>query len=70
MTKRVKVEVMHNGCIAVNDTRITNRSTKWGILKVIDKFYVNPENVLKHLKKRGHEKLIPLIDDGEWVRDE
>lgn len=56
--KLLKVTVFTNGAVAVNDTRITGRNTKWGLMYTLDEFRCAPKNVRRKLVERGHGDLV------------
>lgn len=57
------VQVTDKNAIYVNDTRITNRSTKWGVHTIIDSWQTDDkENIVEECKNRGHNKPASLID--------
>lgn len=55
--KILKVTVTDKGAVAINDTRITSRGTKWGIHYTIDEFRCTAKNVRSRLIERGHDKI-------------
>ena len=69
MTKEVCLEVMTNGAIYVDGTRITNRSTKWGILYTEWSTECKREDVLGVLTENGYERHFRLIDDEEYAEE-
>lgn len=63
MTDKVTVWVSANrGMVAVNETRITNRETKWGVHTQLDEFKCAPGEVYAELLKRGYERHARNID--------
>lgn len=64
--KRVKLEVTDKGAIYVNDTRITDRSTKWGVHSIIFSTVCEPDKVLDTLITNGYN--IKRIDDPEYMK--
>lgn len=64
----VKVEVTSQNAIYVDDTRITNRSTKWGGHRIVDSWQCQEDEVRSTLVKNGHGNLIHLIDDEKYLK--
>lgn len=64
--KRVKLEVTDKGAIYVNDTRITDRSTKWGVHSIIFSTVCETDKVLDTLITNGYN--IKRIDDPEYMK--
>lgn len=63
MTKQVTVWVSRNrGMVAVDETRITNRETKWGVHHRLDEFKCAPGEVYSELVKRGYKAHASNID--------
>lgn len=63
----INVQVTDKNAIYVDDTRITNRSTKWGIHTSVDNFDCKKEEIITKLRQRGHEKVIKNIDDKDFM---
>ena len=62
------VEITDRDAIYVNNHRITNRLTKWGVHQVIQYFTIKRKKDLKNeLIDRGFENLINLIDDKRFL---
>lgn len=61
--KKVKVEVTNKMAVYVDDTRITDRSTKWGVHRIVDKFFCRPDNIFKNLKRKGLGGYISRISE-------
>ena len=60
----MKVEITNKNAIIIDDTRVTNRSTKWGVHTVIDTFEIKRRSELeKKLKEKGFAHLINLMDN-------
>lgn len=57
MKRIVKVEVTNLGAVYVNGTRVTDRSTKWGIHNVVCEFRCAPKNVHYYLKQNGFHNI-------------
>lgn len=67
MTKKlVHVSVTHKNAIYVNDTRITNRSTKWGIHTSVDSFDCIKADVREKCMNRGHLIAVNNIDNKDY----
>lgn len=49
----VNVKVTSLGAVYVNDTRVTGRSTKWGVHNIVCEFRCAPKNVHFYLKQHG-----------------
>lgn len=64
--KKVKLEVTNRGAIYVNDTRITDRSTKWGLHTTIFSTLCDREEVVDVLVKNGFNT--KLIDDPAYMK--
>ena len=65
---RVKVEVSNKGAIFVDDTRITNRSTKWSCAQnIIDWWECEKDEVRITLIENGYGSLLPLIDNQDYI---
>lgn len=62
MPKQVNVELTSRGAIFVDDERITNRSTKWGVHYILHSFYCLPEEVVRECLIRGHQAYVNRID--------
>jgi hypothetical protein len=58
----VNVELTNKNAIYVDGTRITNRSTKWGIHDIICSFICEKDNVVSECLKRGFQKHVDMID--------
>lgn len=57
------VTVTDKNAIYVNDTRITNRSTKWGIHQTLDEFVCEQkEDIRKRCISRGWDVPVSKID--------
>jgi len=65
--KTVKLEVTDRGAIYVNDTRITDRSTKWGLHNIVFSTVCDREEVVDILVKNGYS--IKRIDDPAYMKD-
>jgi hypothetical protein len=64
--KKVRLEVTDKGAIYVDDTRITDRSTKWGVHTTVFSTVCNREDVLDVLTKNGFS--VKRIDDLVYMR--
>ena len=62
----VRVEVFDNNAVYVDDTRITDRSTKWPASKMIARFQCPKEDVVTQLKERNFAESVRRIDDKEY----
>lgn len=61
----VTLEVTNKGAIYVNNNRITNRSTKWGIHNIVFSTTCKKEDVVKTLKAYGFPT--NKIDEPEYT---
>lgn len=61
MPRKLKVQVTDKGAVYVNETRITGRSTKWGVHHIVFSAEAAPKDVVETLKQNGygHIKLDP-----------
>lgn len=57
MKRIVKVQVTNLDAVYVNETRITNRSTKWGYHSIICEFKCAPKNVRLYLNQHGYDHI-------------
>lgn len=64
--RKVRLEVTDKGAIYINDTRITDRSTKWGVHTTVFSTVCNREDVLDVLVKNGFST--KRIDDPVYMR--
>lgn len=64
--KTVKLEVTDRGAIYVNDTRITDRSTKWGLHSIIFSTVCEHDKVLDTLVTNGYST--KRIDDPTYIK--
>lgn len=64
--KTVKLEVTNKGAIYVNDTRITDRSTKWGLHTIVFSTVCNSNEVLDILVANGYTTA--RIDDPTYIK--
>jgi hypothetical protein len=64
--KEVLLEVTDKGAIYVNDTRITDRSTKWGLHTIIFSRMCRREDVVKTLKEFRYST--KKIDEPYYIR--
>lgn len=56
MLRVVKLEVMDNGAIYIDSTRITDRSTKpYGMIRTMFEAVVDPDMVMATLKANGFD---------------
>lgn len=62
----VKLEVTDRGAIYVNDTRITDRSTKWGLHSIIFSTVCDRDKVLDTLVANGYS--VKRIDDPTYIK--
>ena len=58
----VKVELTDKMAIYVDNTRITNRETKWGLHWTLNTFQCAEEDVVQELQLRGHHDYLRRID--------
>lgn len=65
--KTVTVDITDRGAIYVDDTRITNRNTKWGVHQTVDSFVCAKSDVVKECQRRGHRIHLRNIDDDFYV---
>lgn len=67
--KRVSLTVAASGAVYVNDTRITDRSTKpWGgSATVYHEDKVQQDNVATVLVKNGYKRLLSKIDTEPYL---
>lgn len=65
----VDVEVLENGAVYVDDTRITDRSTKpWGGgIRSVEHFECEDDQVVAELSRRGHRISIRKIDEARYM---
>lgn len=68
MEKEVHVSVTDKKAIYINDIRITNRDTKWGVHNSIEEFKCPRDKVIFELIARGYKNLLPLIEDEMYVK--
>jgi hypothetical protein len=64
--RKVRLEVTDKGAIYIDDTRITDRSTKWGVHTTVFSTVCNREDVLDVLVKNGFST--KRIDDPVYMR--
>ena len=64
--RKVRLEVTDKGAIYIDDTRITDRSTKWGVHTTVFSTVCNREDVLDVLVKNGFSTA--RIDDPVYMR--
>ncbi len=64
--KEVLVEVTDKGAIYIDNTRITNRSTKWGLHNIVFSRKCKKDKVVEMLKECGFST--KLIDDPEFMK--
>ena len=64
--RKVRLEVTDKGSIYIDDTRITDRSTKWGVHTTVFSTVCNREDVLDVLVKNGFST--KRIDDPVYMR--
>lgn len=64
--RKVRLEVTDKGAIYIDDTRITDRSTKWGVHTTVFSTVCNREDVLDVLVKNGFST--KRIDDPAYMR--
>ena len=64
--RKVRLEVTDKGAIYINDTRITDRSTKWGVHTTVFSTVCNREDVLDVLVKNGFST--KRIEDPIYMR--
>lgn len=65
----MKITVTDKNAIYVDDFRITNRSTKWGVHNFLEEFEIEKkEELLPELKKRGLEYVVDYIDDESFLK--
>lgn len=59
----LNVQITNKNAIYVNDTRITNRSTKWGVHNTVAEFQARtPREVLQGVVAQGFPNLLSLVD--------
>ena len=63
--KKVLLEVTDKGAIYVDNTRITDRSTKWGVHTTVFSTVCNREDVVSVLVENGFN--IKRIDDPVYM---
>lgn len=63
MSKPVNVKVTDKRAIYVNDTRITDRGTKYGVHTIIDEFECERDEVERLCLERGHADAVSRIND-------
>lgn len=63
---KVKLEVTDRGAIYVDDTRITDRSTKWGLHKIVFSTLCEKSHVVDALVANGHSTT--RIDDPAYIK--
>lgn len=63
--KNVHVNVTDKNAIYIDDIRITDRMTKWGVHTTIEEFVCPRESVVSELLKKGYKKHVRLITDGD-----
>ena len=64
--KQVLLEVTDKGAIYVNNTRITDRSTKWGLHNIIFSRMCAKQDIVKTLVEHGYST--KRIDDPEYMK--
>lgn len=57
MSKKYDIEVTNTGAVYLNGTRITDRSTKWGIHLTMFKVTTYSKNITKVLAEHGYTNL-------------
>ena len=62
----VEVHIINQGAIYVDNHRITNRSTKWGVMVVQETFNCLKKDVVMECFKRGYHHHIKNIDDPDY----
>ena len=62
MTKDVTVAITDKGAIYIDDTRITNRNTKWGVHNSLDNFSCPQHEVVAQCVERGWGGHVRNID--------
>lgn len=67
MKNSVHVTITSNNAIYVNDTRITNRSTKWGNQRILEEFHCEKSEVVEECLERGYRRCVLLIDDKQYL---
>jgi hypothetical protein len=69
MKRRVLMEVTNLGAVYINGTRVTDRSTKWGVHRTVYTGRVYAHRVTHNLVKHGygHIKLDPDYAKAEGV---
>lgn len=67
MSEAVTVSVDSGGAIYVNDTRITDRSTKWGVKTVLCGFKCRKHEVVSRVRDMGFDGHIKHIDTEPYV---
>jgi len=64
---QVNVAVTDKGAIYVNESRITDRSTKWGTHTHVDAFRCEQRDVLRTCIERGHAGPVQRVDDPAYA---
>jgi hypothetical protein len=64
--KMIKLEVTDRGAIYVNDSRITDRSTKWGVHTIVFSTKCKQEDVVKTLEQSGYST--KKIDEPYYLK--
>lgn len=65
--KNVAVDITDRGAIYVDNTRITNRNTKWGYHTTLNSFVCEKEQVVSECYHRGYYDHIRNIDDHFYL---
>lgn len=58
----VSVTICERGAIYVNDSRITCRATKWGVLAALAEFECPQEDVARRVRDTGFGEYLKNID--------
>lgn len=63
----VLVEITDKGAVYVNESRITNRNTKWGNHKIISSFHSDMGSVVSKIVEHGYSHVLSNIDTEPYL---
>jgi hypothetical protein len=69
MSKLVKLDVTDKDAVYVDNTRITDRSTKWGLHRIIFTVQTPQSEVVKTLLANGYERQAKRIDTEPYLSE-
>jgi len=67
MGEVVNVKITNKGAIYVDDTRITNRNTKWGCHNIVEEFDCPRSEVRERCLFWGYDDAVRNIDIAEFM---